>query len=160
MMRKRTFASHIQQLRNMHVLSDKLCDRLDKFRNEIRNLVHLQNWEGRLYRQITQAEYSKHLTEFDELLKELNTAIRYAPQLQDLLRYYRLDGQRLRGTVKYFSDKTGRGQIEAKIPHEYIPFFCETTADLLKGDTVTFKLEVGPKGIYASDVRLESRARG
>lgn len=160
MIRKRTFANHIQQLRTMQVLSDELCDRLDQFRNKIRNLVHLQNWEGRLYRQITQLEYSKHLREFDDLLRELNTAIRYAPQLQDLLRYYRLDGQRLRGTVKYFSKKIGKGQIEAKIPHEYVPFFSDDAAtDLLKGDTVTFKLEVGPKGIYASDVRLESRLR-
>ncbi len=156
MVRKRTFANHIQQLRTMQVLSDELCDRLDQFRNEIRNLVHLQNWEGRLYRQIPQAEYSKHLQEFDDLLRQLNTAITGTPDLPGLLAYYQLDGRRLRGTVKYFNRNSMRGQIEAKGPHDYIPFFHDASApQLRKGDNVSFVLDVAAQGIRATEVTLE-----
>ncbi|GAB4428485.1 MAG: hypothetical protein OHK0011_10690 [Turneriella sp.] len=156
MIRKRTFASHIQQLRSMQILTDVLCDRLDQFRNEIRNLVHLQNWEGRLYRQIPQSEYSKHLQEFDDLLRQLNTTISATPDLPHLLEYYQLDGRRLRGTVKFFNRNSLRGQIEAKGPHDYIPFFLQSSdPQLHKGDTVTFVLEVGNHGIRATRVQLE-----
>lgn len=156
MVRKRTFASHIQQLRAMRVLSDELCNRLDQFRSKIRNLVHLQNWEGRLYRQIPQAEYSKHLQEFDALLRQLNTAITGLPDLPSLLAYYQLDGRRLHGTVKYFSRNSLRGQIESRGPHDYIPFFCDASApQLRKGDSVSFTLEVAAQGIRAVAVELE-----
>ncbi len=156
MIRKRTFANHIQQLRSMRLLSDQLCDRLDKFRNEIRNLVHLQNWEGRLYRQISLAEYSKHLQEFDELLRKLNNSIIRAPDLAELLAYYQLDGRRLRGTVKYYNRNSLRGQIEAKGPHDYIPFFLTASAQPLhKGDAVSFVLELSAQGIRASGIALE-----
>jgi hypothetical protein len=156
MIRRRTFANHIQQLRAMQILGDSLCDRLDQFRNEIRNLVHLQNWEGRLYRQITQAEYSKHLQEFDDLLRELNATISTTPDLPHLLEYYQLDGRRLRGTVKFFNRNSLRGQIEAKGPHEYIPFFrLRSDPPLTKGDLVTFVLETAEQGVRAINVRLE-----
>ena len=156
MVRKRTFANHIQQLRTMQILSDQLCDRLDQYRNEIRNLVHLQHWEGRLYRQIPQAEYSKPQQEFVDLLRQLNTAITGTPDLQVLLAYYHLDGRRLRGTVKYFNRNSLRGQIESRGPHDYIPFFSDASAPhLRKGDSVSFILEVAAQGIRAAAVELE-----
>lgn len=156
MIRRRTFASHIQLLRTIQVIGDALCDRFDKFRNEIRNLVHLQNWEGRLYRQIPQAEYAKHLQEFDDLLRQLNTAISATPDLPRLLEYYQLDGRRLRGTVKFFNRNSLRGQLEAKGPHDYIPFFFDSSGpQLRKGDNVSFLLEVVPQGIRATAVALE-----
>ncbi|MFZ5628423.1 MAG: hypothetical protein ACOY5B_04795 [Spirochaetota bacterium] len=156
MIRKRTFANHIQQLRTMQILGDALCNRLDQFRNEIRNLVHLQNWEGRLYRQIPQADYSKHLQEFDALLRQLNSDIAATPDLPGLLGYYQLDGRRLRGTVKFFNRNSRRGQIEAKGPHDYIPFFLEDSdLQLRKGDSISFMLEVATQGIRATGVELE-----
>lgn len=150
--RKRTFAAHVQQLRAMEILTEDLCTELDVFRNEIRNLVHLQNWEGRLYRQIPLADYTRHLTAFDTLLKRLNAEVKGDHDLSALLGYYALDGRELRGTVKFFNRNSGRGQIDAKGVHEYIPFFNDTTrAETLprKGDSVSFKLEVAEKGIRA-----------
>lgn len=150
--RKRTFAAHVQQLRAMEILTEDLCTELDVFRNEIRNLVHLQNWEGRLYRQIPLADYTRHLTAFDSLLKRLNAEVQGDHDLSALLGYYALDGRELRGTVKFFNRNSGRGQIDAKGVHEYIPFFNDTTrAEALprKGDSVSFKLEVAEKGIRA-----------
>lgn len=154
MIRKRTFAAHVTQLRSMQTLSDDLCSELDRFRNEIRNLVHLQNWEGRLYRQISSTDYSKHLQQFDELLKRLNTEIAAAPGIEELLAYYALDGRRLRGTIKFFNRNSGRGQIDSRGIHEYIPFFAsDGIADVRKGDSVTFSLAITPQGIRAMEIK-------
>lgn len=154
MIRKKTFANHIRQLRQMQIVDESLCDRLDKFRNEIRNLVHLQNWEGRLYRQLPLAEYSRHLEEFDSLLRELNAKVKSSPNLEQLLAYYQLDGRRRKGTVKYFNRYANRGQIEARGPHDYI-FFSLDQQEFQpeKGATVSFVLEVDSQGVRAVDIQ-------
>lgn len=152
LIRRRTFAAHVQQLRAMHIASDTLADELDAFRGEIRNLVHLQNWEGRLYRQIPQAEYAKHLQAFDRLLKKMNTEVAPGHTLESLMAYYQLDGRLLRGTVKFFNRNSGRGQIETKGPHEYIPFFREDASAAWsprKGDYVSFTLTAVGQGVRA-----------
>jgi hypothetical protein len=152
LIRKRTFAMHAQQLRGMQIVDATLADELDAFRNEIRNLVHLQNWDGRLYRQIPQADYAKHLQDFDRLLKKLNSAVSSGHTLEALLAYYLLDGRSVRGTVKFFNRNSGRGQIEAKGPHDYIPFFRENMpADWQprKGDSLSFTLAVTEPGVRA-----------
>lgn len=157
LIRKRTFAMHIDQLRAMHIVEDTLADELDQFRNEIRNLVHLQNWDGRLYRQISQADYNKHLKAFDEILKKLNVNIRAGHTLEELLGYYALDGRTLRGTVKFFNRNSGRGQLEVKGPHNYVPFFREDLAGERlphKGDSMEFKLAVTELGVRA--IQLDS----
>ncbi len=150
--RKRTFAAHIQQLRAMEILDEALSTELDVFRSEIRNLVHLQNWDGRLYRQIPLADYSKHLADFDALLKRLNAEIASKHDLEQLLAYYGLDGREHRGTVKFVNRNSGRGQIDWKGPHEYLPFFADPAVKQgmpRKGDQVIFRLEVNERGIRA-----------
>lgn len=171
--RRRTFAAHIQQLRTMNIgrhdvagaaatdgvsrgiLSSDLCTELDTFRNEIRNLVHLQNWEGRLYRQLPLADYSKHLQDFDRILKNLNAQIQQTHTLEDLLAYYGLDGRRIRGSVKFLNQRSGKGQLEAKGVHDFIPFFANELAPgihLRRGDSVSFSLAATEHGVRARDV--------
>jgi hypothetical protein len=150
--RKRTFAAHIQQLRAMQILDENLCTELDVFRNEIRNLVHLQNWDGRLYRQIPLADYSKHLAAFDALLKQLNADAKGNHTPEELLGYYALDGRELKGTIKFFNRNSGKGQIDARGPHEYIPFFADVSSARTqprRGDQVTFVLTVTELGVRA-----------
>ena len=153
--RRRTFAAHIQQLRTMNILSGELCTELDTFRNEIRNLVHLQNWEGRLYRQLPLTDYNKHLQDFDRILKSLNTEIQQTHTLADLLAYYGLDGRRIRGNVKFLNQRSGKGQLDAKGVHDFIPFFAHELApgiDLRRGDMVSFTLAATEHGVRARDV--------
>lgn len=154
--RRRTFAAHIQQLRAMNLVSENLCQDLDTFRNEIRNLVHLQNWEGRLYRQLPLSDYNKHLQEFDRLLRSLNAEIAQMHSLPDLLAYYHLDGRRLRGTLKYLNTKSGKGQIEARAIHDFIPFIASdmpTTLRLKRGDFVSFVLVATEHGVRAKELQ-------
>ena len=156
LIRRRTFASHVQQLRAMRIVDAALADELDAFRNEIRNLVHLQNWDGRLYRQIPQADYTKHLQAFDRLLKSLNGAVKAEREFTDLTAYYLLDGRMLSGQVKFFNRNSGRGQIDAKGPHDYIPFFREDMIEgwsPRKGENITFTLAVTEPGIRAVTVK-------
>lgn len=153
--RRRTFAAHIQQLRSMDLLDSELCTELDTFRNEIRNLVHLQNWEGRLYRQLPLSDYNKHLQDFDRILKSLNAQIQQTHTLQDLLTYYGLDGRRIRGSVKFLNQRSGKGQLEAKGVHDFIPFFANELAagiHLRRGDAVSFTLAATEHGVRARDV--------
>lgn len=153
--RRRTFAAHIQQLRVMNILSAELCTELDTFRNEIRNLVHLQNWEGRLYRQLPLSDYNKHLQDFDRILKSLNAQIQQTHTLTDLLTYYGLDGRRIRGNVKFLNQRSGKGQLDAKGVHDFIPFFADELAPdthLRRGDTVSFTLAATEHGVRARDV--------
>ncbi|MBS0618444.1 MAG: hypothetical protein JSR44_09660 [Spirochaetes bacterium] len=152
MIRRRTFAAHIQQLRTTNIIAPELCDAIDRFRSEIRNLVHLQNWEGRLYRQISQPDYAKHLGNFDTILKSLNDAVTTPHDLAGLLAYYALDGRELSGTVKFYNRNSGRGQIECKAPHDYIPFFREDFTEELsprKGERLSFELAVTEQGVRA-----------
>lgn len=149
MIRRRTFAQHVNQLRDTQILPEVLCDALDKFRGDIRNLVHLQNWEGRLYRQISQKDFDVKLQEFDTLLKNINTGLKNPPTLAALLTYYQLDGRRLSGKVKYCNRKSGRGQIECKSPHDYIPFFASSEFLPVKGEAVTFELALAEQGVKA-----------
>jgi hypothetical protein len=155
MIRKRTFAAHLQQLRVMNVLSVDLKEELDRFRAEIRNLVHLQNWDGRLYRQISQTEYNRHLQNFDDLLRKLNAGVGADLSLETLLAYYGLDGSTHRGTVKYFNRNSRRGQLEPAGPHDYLPFFGEdldSQVNFSKGDLVDFVLSVTDRGMRAKIV--------
>ncbi|MCX7633673.1 MAG: hypothetical protein N2Z22_10115 [Turneriella sp.] len=148
--RRRTFAMHIQQLRSLKIISEELAQELDSYRSEIRNLVHLQNWEGRLYRQISLEEFSRHLEKFEQLLKKLSQEITTTPALAQLLSYYQLDGSRVTGTIRFFNRSSGRGQIDARAPHDFIPFFVpRNTADFKRGDLVSFVLELTPQGIRA-----------
>jgi hypothetical protein len=153
--RRRTFAAHIQQLRSMNIVSADLCTELDTFRNEIRNLVHLQNWEGRLYRQLPLSDYNKHLQDFDRILKSLNAQIQQTHTLEDLLNYYGLDGRRIRGSVKFLNQRSGKGQLDAKAVHDFIPFFANELAQgihLRRGDAVSFTLAATEHGVRARDV--------
>ncbi len=155
--RRRTFAAHIQQLRSMGILTNELCTELDTFRNEIRNLVHLQNWEGRLYRQLPLTDYNKHLQDFDRILKSLNDQIGQTHTMADLLTYYGLDGRRIRGSVKFLNQRSGKGQLEAKGVHDFIPFFANELAAgtyLRRGDAVSFTLVATEHGVRARDVEL------
>lgn len=154
LIRRRTFALHVQQLRSMAIVSDELADELDQFRGEIRNLVHLQNWDGRLYRQISQGNYNKHLKAFDDILKKLNAEVHTGHTLEELLAYYLLDGRLLRGTVRFFNRNSGRGQIETKGPHDFIPFFRADCGDYApnKGDRVGFQLNLVEQGVRAVHV--------
>lgn len=154
LIRRRTFAAHVQQLRAMQIVSDEICNRLDTFREEIRNLVHLQNWEGRLYRQLPLADFSRQLKDFDRLLLDMNAQISAVHTLTDLLAYYSLDGRRLRGNVKYLNQRSGKGQIEAKASHDYIPFFADAVNKApRRGDSVTFTLTVTEHGVRATDIQ-------
>ncbi|MFO1470285.1 MAG: hypothetical protein U1F27_04520 [Turneriella sp.] len=153
--RRRTFAAHIQQLRTMNILTAELCTELDTFRNDIRNLVHLQNWEGRLYRQLPLSDYNKHLQDFDRILKSLNAQIEQTHTLADLLTYYGLDGRRIRGSVKFLNQRSGKGQLDAKGVHDFIPFFADELAPglhLRRGDAVSFTLAATEHGVRARDV--------
>ncbi|HRP68405.1 MAG TPA: hypothetical protein PLY93_02625 [Turneriella sp.] len=156
LIRRRTFSSHVQQLAAMEILSEPLREKLDTFRSEIRNLVHLQNWDGRLYRQITLVEYTKHLHEFDVLLKELNAQVTAVHTLDVLLQYYQLDGRSIKGIVKFYNRNSRRGQIDAKSVHDYIPFFYEDSfGDWLpqKNDVVFFTLALNEHGVRAIQVK-------
>ncbi len=66
--------------------------------------------------------------------------------------HYALDGRELRGTVKFFNRNSGKGQIDARGPHEYIPFFVDVkSATILphRGEQVLFTLSVTELGIRA-----------
>lgn len=160
LIRRRTFSAHIYQLRAMKILDDALCNQIDQFRDEIRNLVHLQNWDGRLYRQIPQADYAKHLKAFEELLKAINAATQASHSLTELLAYYALDGRRVQGFVKYFKPQKGRGQIEARITHDHIPFFAEdleANVSIRKGDAISFIVALGERGVRAISISRDTR---
>ncbi|MBV6492128.1 MAG: hypothetical protein LDLANPLL_00119 [Turneriella sp.] len=156
LIRRRTFSAHLQQLRTMEIVNVELAEELDAYRTQIRNLVHLQNWDGRLYRQITQTEYNKHLQEFDSLLKKINSSVKSDHSLDALIGYYQLDGRTIKGVVKFYNYKSKRGQIDAKGAHDYIPFFGEEDFgawEPTKGEDVIFRLAVLDKGVRAVGVR-------
>ncbi|MDP8228056.1 MAG: cold-shock protein [Candidatus Electryoneaceae bacterium] len=68
-----------------------------------------------------------------------------------------MEENRLKGTVKWFSDKKGFGFIEVDGGQDVFVHFSEILTQgfrtLAEGDLVEFEIEAGPKGPAAREVK-------
>ncbi len=120
------FSENIERLKVLKVLSEDAANALHEFRKEVRNLVHLHSWEGRLYINLDLAFFMKQLKTFTGLLKKLSAEVKIetTPQTlqQQLFQNAPAPGVKGTGTVIDFFNEKGFGFIKSNLSRENIFF--------------------------------------
>lgn len=105
-----SFVDNIRLLSELGVLSEEQCAQLHSFRVEVRNLVHIQNWDGRIYESFTAEHFQENFDLFRKLLRSLKTGKNTTTDLNNLCRKLQLnfpdENQQYEGQlITYFPEK-------------------------------------------------------
>ncbi len=73
---KNSFQANLRALRQLQLIPEPLLETFESFRREIRNSVHIQNWEGRLYESLQYDYFRKKLDDYRKFLSVLNAEIK------------------------------------------------------------------------------------
>ena len=154
---KNNFQNNIHLIEKFGILEKDLIDKYTEIRVEIRNMVHIQNWEGRLYQQLSLEKFSEYLEKFQNFLFNLKSRISMIHTLENLnMEFFNFSGlnpgKSFKGQiVQFFVDK-GFGFLSCTEFNRNIYFHISQIPDSFKssihqGATVTFSLIMGKKGI-------------
>lgn len=155
------FTDNIRLLRKYKILPESLIEEFTKTRTKIRNLVHIQNWEGRLYNQLGLDQFSEYLESFRKFLMDLKAGINMQHTADELNREFfhvtQIDAEKhYEGTIVQFNPEKGYGFIQSDLLEREIYFhrssFIAEKDQLFPGEKIQFKLVNGKKGIEAASV--------
>ncbi|MDH4262682.1 MAG: cold shock domain-containing protein [Spirochaetia bacterium] len=157
---KNQFQNNISLITKFKLLPTELIEKFTKIRIDIRNMIHIQNWDGRLYQQLSIDKFSADLEEFRIFLGEVksNVKINHTPEHLNLefFEISQVDSQKTyTGIIIQFDSVKGFGFIKSESFQRSIYFHRSNSVQsdreqLQSGVTVNFKLIEGKKGIEAS----------
>ena len=161
-----SFIQNIKSIEKLSVMSAELISQFQSIRSEIRNSVHLQNWEGRLYNKLTAELFQKRMGQFRDFLGSVKNEIKITDsveELQDALfgKGFRF-GKYYRGKVQSFNAPAGFGFIQSEEITQNIFFHISEVKNFKESKTgtididhkVSFTLGRGKKGTEAKSVEL------
>jgi len=156
---KNQFQNNIKLIAKFQLLEPPLLDTFTRIRVDIRNMIHIQNWEGRLYQQLSLEKFSAHLEEFRLFLGDVKSAVALRHTPEDLaMEFFEIpdpDFQKIyRGTIVQFDPVKGFGFIKSDALPRSIYFHRSKSPaaekdNLQIGRESAFKLIEGKKGIEA-----------
>ena len=159
------FAENIKRIEKLQLLPADLIAELQDLRRNVRNQVHIQGWEGRLYQSLTYDWFDQKLRQFRAFLQKIPAAFKpleTPTELEVLLFGGTVDLERLyQGTIIAFNQKGGFGFIKTDDFDQQLYFHIASVTDKvaedkLKGSAVQFKLRRGRKGIEAAEIACQT----
>ena len=154
---KNQFKDNIRLIAKFSILDKILLDSFSKIRIEIRNLIHIQNWEGRLYQQLSIDKFSQYLEKFRNFLDEIKSQIQLKHTPEQLnFEFFEISFvdscKTYAGHIHQFDSAKGFGFLQSDLLERKI-FFHRTNCasgqkdQLQAGKPASFKLIQGKKGI-------------
>ena len=159
---KNAFSGNIRFLEKTEILPVQTIEKLQSIRVEIRNLVHIQNWEGRLYQSLGYDRFAGYLNDFVQFLDDVKENITENEDAEKVLTKLGFaSGAEKEGLIVDYKEKGGFGFIRCEQTHSdyyfHISFIDKEKLDLNKirnGLKVRFKLRKGAKGLEAFELTL------
>jgi cold shock CspA family protein len=157
---KNQFQNNIRLITKFNLLSPTSIEKFTKIRIDIRNMIHIQNWEGRLYRQLSLEKFSVYMEEFRVFLGDIKSEISINHSAADLsLEFFEISDinfmKMYTGIIIQFDPAKGFGFVKTEALNRSIYFHRSNSASTEKeqlqiGARVQFKLIEGKKGIEAA----------
>lgn len=154
---RRNFSDNIKALETLEILPPAITEDFQQIRLEIRNLVHLQGWEGRLYESLKADRFTQTLNMFTGFLNKLNENIKVQHTVDDLrtlLEPSVVEGRTYSGEICEYKPDRGFGFIKAAAFPDNL-YFHISNAEFKPSirQRVSFIAEKGKKGMQAKQIR-------
>ncbi|MDH4200863.1 MAG: cold shock domain-containing protein [Spirochaetia bacterium] len=157
---KNNFQNNIKLISKFNILPKPVIAKFTAIRIEMRNLIHIQNWQGRLYQQLGIEKFSDYLEKFRDFLSMVKGDIKINISTEMLsLEFFQVSafksGELFTGIIHQFHPEKGFGFIQSESFQRKIYFHRANCVDNTKmnwmaGNKVLFRLILGKKGIEAS----------
>lgn len=158
---KASYSDNLNLLQKLSLLPEETLTSFHEFRREIRNLVHVQNWKGRLYQSLDYNFFRERLNQFKNLLLEVKDKIAVthdAATLKEMLFGGDLiPGQKYKGEIYSYNRERGFGFIRPRDSSQNVYFHISAfpaRIQPLEGASVEFLLEDSKKGVAAREIVL------
>ncbi len=160
---RNSFQKNIQALDKLGFLPQNLVNQYQDIRLEIRNIVHIQNWDGRLHESLTLYEFEAKMSHFKNFLLAVKENINLECGVAKMkLYFFKNDidfSKKYRGVITNFNSKKGYGFIVAKGLNRDIYYHISNVnideSHLKKGVKINFRIKVGKSGLEAREISLE-----
>ena len=158
---RNSFHKNIEALKYLKVLPGGLVSEYQTIRTEIRNIVHIQNWEGKLHESLTEEVFLSKMKRFKTFLIQVKENIRLESlDIQNISRFFfkaEIDFTKdHQGSIVNFAHKGGYGFIWVKTLQKEIYFHISNVLiqekDIKTGLKVTFQIQVGRSGLEARKI--------
>jgi len=157
---KNNFSDSIRLMKYLNIIDSELEDIFQKVRKDLRNLVHIQNWEDRIYQTMDYPFFEKHLASFKNFLMAIKEKARPDSHLKALMAVVAPDNpdKEYYGQVSEFFPEKGYGFVSAvhgpgKI-FFHISFFQPPVSHVRKKDKVLLQIKKTEKGYEASRIQF------
>jgi len=161
----RSFADNINMLVKLRIITEDSRKELHSIRKEIRNMVHIQNWEGRLYNSLTLDFFIEKLSRFKSLLINIKLTIQMNHSIEELQSYLNIEdsikNKQFYGIIQSYHSDKGFGFIESQSFEKNIFFHFSKIKNysedisLKEGDKLSFNIKQSQKGYEAENINLE-----
>ena len=166
---RNSFQKNIDTISHLKLLPEPLIEAYQKIRLSVRNIVHLQNWEGKLYETLTVKVFQEKMASFKKILMEIKNDITFpesSEQMASLKKYFFKDNidfsREYIGHISRFL-KRGYGFIQVKSLDKEIYFHISHFQDkeelIQAGLRVSFYIQNGKHGIEAKEIMRFGRGR-
>lgn len=154
-----TFSMNIKMIGSLKILQSGICVEVQNFRKEIRNLVHLQKWDGRLYNQLTHVKYDLELKRFSEILEKIKIQAIAFPDFEAFQKFYQM-GKLSLGRITGVDLEANVGQL-LDFASKRILFFMpsEISFPIQKRTVVTYTISLSKQGLAAIEMMPSDRNR-
>jgi len=162
---KNSFNANLKVIAEIGILPADVVTLFEEIRKEVRNLVHIQNWEGRLYQNLDQSLFSQHLKKFNDFLGKTRSNIVLTHSPETLFNYFFGVGEadpqgRYSGVIKTYHKEKGYGFIDPGLNKGNIYFHISGMEHpggvVTSGMEVRFFIEKGKKGFEARSIVVVS----
>lgn len=154
-----SFQKNVQLLSQFKQLSADSSKLISDIRKQLRNLVHLQHWPGKLFETLTIDVFNQRVTSFFELLKKLKEEDPGSHSTQDLYKHFAI-GESLsrKGKIRRLNPERAFGFIrDEKNKSDYFFLYKNITEKKISpavGQPVTFQIKNSAKGLEAIEIHV------
>lgn len=154
-----SFQKNVQLLSQLNQLSADSSKLISDIRKQLRNLVHLQHWPGKLFETLTIDVFNQRVASFFELLKKLKEENPGTHATHDLYNYFAI-GESLsrKGKIRRLNPERAFGFIrDEKNKLDYFFLYKNITEKKLSpavGQPVTYHVKNSSKGLEAIEIRV------
>ena len=160
---RKSFQKNIQALDKLDILSPSLVNQYQNIRSEIRNIVHIQNWEGRLHESLTLNQFEIKMSHFKGFLLAVKKNINLQYGITEMkLHFFKSNvdfAKKYWGDITSFNAKKGYGFIDVKTLNRDIYYHISNLKvdenQIKVGRKVRFHIKIGKSGLEAKEIHLE-----
>ena len=165
---KNKFSDNLKLIQNLSILKQEQVDLYYSLK-EIRNLVHIQNWEGTLFNNLTVESFKKDISRFKELLLSIKEYNNLSHSIENLFEYFNNitkdsinyeSSEEYKGEIINYYSQKGFGFIKSSMLEQNVFFHItniitgENILDDLIGMNVSFYTSKKEKGLEAKNIRV------